>query len=92
MNGQSRAKDGNGQPATYVGYLIEHDATFGTYLSPFINPKSGNPKDISHISVYYREGGSEITPTPEPGTWLLLDTGLLGMVGYGWRRKSLQTA
>lgn len=25
--------------------------------------------------------------TPEPGTWLLLSTGLVGLLGYGWRRK-----
>jgi PEP-CTERM motif len=29
--------------------------------------------------------------TPEPGTLLLLSTGLIGMAGYGWRRR-LQTA
>ena len=25
--------------------------------------------------------------TPEPGTWVLFGTGLLGIVGYGWRRN-----
>jgi hypothetical protein len=34
--------------------------------------------------------GSVPTATPEPSTILLLSTGLLGMVGYGWRRN-LQT-
>jgi hypothetical protein len=24
---------------------------------------------------------------PEPGTWLLLATGLVGLLGYGWRRQ-----
>jgi len=32
------------------------------------------------------------TPTPEPGTWVLMGSGLVGLVGYGWRRKSLQPA
>jgi hypothetical protein len=26
---------------------------------------------------------------PEPSTWMLLGTGLIGMLGYGWRRKML---
>ncbi len=27
------------------------------------------------------------TPVPEPGTIVLLGIGVLGMVGYGWRRR-----
>ena len=29
--------------------------------------------------------------TPEPGTWVLMGTGLVGLLGYGWRRKQRQT-
>jgi hypothetical protein len=34
-----------------------------------------------HLSV-----GNNPNPMPEPGTWLLFSTGLVGMLGYGWRR------
>jgi hypothetical protein len=27
-------------------------------------------------------------PVPEPGTWLLMVTGLVGLLGYGWRRRN----
>jgi hypothetical protein len=32
--------------------------------------------------------GASVTATPEPGTWLLLASGSLGLLGYGWRRRS----
>jgi hypothetical protein len=28
-----------------------------------------------------------ITPVPEPATWLLFSTGLVGLLGYSWQRK-----
>jgi hypothetical protein len=26
-------------------------------------------------------------PAPEPSTWLLLSTGVVGLLGYGWRKR-----
>jgi hypothetical protein len=26
-------------------------------------------------------------PVPEPGTWLLMSTGLVSLLGYGWRKR-----
>jgi hypothetical protein len=35
-----------------------------------------------------RGGNSlEISAIPEPTTWILLATGLVGLLGYGWRRR-----
>ena len=29
----------------------------------------------------------QVSATPEPGTWMLLSTGLVGLLGYGWRKR-----
>lgn len=91
-------KDGN--DTNLVGYLIDIAALIagpyngtGTYASPFTEPpfdfSGASPRDISHISVYYRtQGGPPATgPVPEPGTVTLLGLGLLGAFFY--RRKLL---
>jgi hypothetical protein len=39
---------------------------------------------LDHSRLY---GQAQTAPTPEPGTWLLLSTGLAGLLGYGWRKQ-----
>lgn len=87
-------KDGAG--TNLVAYLLAQPYGTGTYSTPFTDPPFDLPgrsttHDISHISVYYREGddgggnpgGGNV---PEPATLALVGLGLLGMSKL--RRKS----
>jgi hypothetical protein len=31
--------------------------------------------------------GADVAPVPEPGTLVLFTTGIIGLLGYGWRKK-----
>ena len=71
-------------------------AQTGTYDTPFLFPpfvqQHGNvtQKDISHISVYYRENGFENGQIiPEPATLGLLGIGLFGLGMASYRRRRL---
>jgi hypothetical protein len=86
-------KDGDG--TNLVAYLLAHPYGNGTYSSPFTKPPfplEGESKlhDISHITVYYRDGdgsgGETGGKVPEPATLALFGLGLLGMTKL--RRKS----
>ena len=74
----------DGGSTNLVAYLIDLAAMSagaeGAYSSPFVIPPfdftGSPPRDISHISVYYRMGFD--FDIPEPGALGLLGLGLLG--------------
>ena len=92
-------KDGNDDPDTYVGWLLDPGA-FGvqdyTFESPFLNTTSGSYKQISHASFYYRNGEPETrcvdcNPTsvvPVPATMPLFGLGLAGLIYTRRRNKA----
>jgi hypothetical protein len=73
----------------FIGYLFEAESFLvagsdpGTYLVKILN-RQDDPRDLSHISVYFRQG-DDIT-VPEPGTLALFGIGLVG--AFSRRRRT----
>lgn len=82
----------SGQGTTLVGYLLTDGVISGTWTSPFEEPPfnfPGNgPKDVSHISVYYRGQNTPPIDVPEPSLMLGLAFAGAGLVASR-RRKSV---
>lgn len=85
----------DGGSTNLVGYLIDLTTLgvgSGTYQSPFLEPPfdyPGNgPRDVSHISVYYREGTRPPQQIPEPGSLALAGLALIGFAAVRRRARS----
>src|SRR5271157_1230598 len=78
--------DPSGNPVTNLGLW---DITFG-------NGGNGGSKNILYFTAGIPGPGGQIeenglfgsiTTTPEPGTLTLLGSGLVSLIGYGWRKR-----
>ena len=81
----------SGQGTTLVGYQLADGVESGTWKSPYekaaLDFNGGNIKDVSHISVYYREGKKQVKrKVPEPSSILGL-VAVSGLVGSSLKRK-----
>jgi hypothetical protein len=57
----------------------------GTYISP-VSGQEVNFQGLFDMNGYLTFVGAQVTPVPEPGALVLLGCGVLGLLGFGWRR------
>lgn len=91
-NGQESGNWGITAPAVGFDVVITLVAgnNFGAFLIDLDEGLTGMwtaSRDLSHASIYYRDGGGTIDPIPLPAAaWLLL-SGIGGLGAMGWRKR-----
>jgi len=56
-------------------------------FTSFLEVTYGDPNNPDNIITAIVADSVSESPIPEPPTWLLLATGLAGVLGYGWRQR-----
>lgn len=82
---------GGGQVAITVGDIardVMPDLFQGIGLTDYF--RIGDSHGPAMLELAFTTSAS-VTPTPEPGTWLLFGTGLMGCIAYSWRRRKQTT-
>lgn len=80
----------SGKNTTLVGYLLADNVKSGQWSSPFEKGVFDvpNTRDVSHISVYYREGSGSSAAVPEPTTMAGIALAGAGLTAYRRRRAA----
>jgi len=73
-----------GAKTSMIAYKLDENVSSGTWTSPF-DIKDGL-RDVSHVSVYYREGSS--AAVPEPTTMAGIALAGAGLAAYRRRRAA----
>jgi hypothetical protein len=82
LNLWAETEAGNG--LTEADFL--HTLSFPTVGSVFNLPGGYTVNSVDGL-IHDNQFISEASSVPEPSTWLLLATGLTGLLGYGWRYR-----
>ncbi len=82
-NWLAQLDDPSGNPIVNMGLwgLAFGNGSSGGANTLFFTAGIPGPDNVEDHGLF-----GSVTPTPEPGTFAMLGTGLMSLIGYGWRR------